>query len=166
MEGIVTFYADQDEWYHAYENDAIVISNIMGYKKYQRFNGYEAIGFPRLYLKKVTKALSQYNIGYALNDEIITKYNNSKYTECLNTEYVNIHYISDEVKNYITQTIIKGSFTIQFNDEEPITREIGVDINPDAKIIQFVLNNNEGDILEYYDDIVKILSKNLIIKNI
>lgn len=166
MNEIVTFYEDQEEWYHAYATDAVVISNIIGYKLYLRYNGFIAIGFPKEYLKKVTSALAHYNIGYAIDNEIITKYENSKYIECLKSEYVKNDYVFYETSKYITKTIIKGTFTIQFNEEEPISREIGVDIDPDAKIIEFVANNNEGDILEYGEDIVKIISKNLKTENI
>ena len=167
MEGIVTFYADQIDWFHAYNDDAIVISNIIGYKLFERFNGMIAIGFPREYLKKVTNALKHYNIGYSIFDDgIIIKYPNSKYKERLDSDFVNKNYVFYNLTNYVTKNIIKGSFTIQYNDEEPITREVGVSINPKAKIVEFVAKNEIGNSYEYGDDIIKIISKNLDIETI
>ena len=84
MEGIVTFYNDQEGWLHAYNDDAVVISNIIGYKLYERFNGLNAIGFPKEYLSKVINALKYYSIGYSIfDDDIKIVYPDSQYNECL-----------------------------------------------------------------------------------
>lgn len=169
MKGIVTFFDDQVGWLHAYNEDAIVISNIVGYKKYDRFNGMLAIGFPRQCLRKVAYALAYYNIGYSIDGiGVLKEYPNSKYNECLDINYVNKHHVFDEIADYITKIVITGEFTIQYNDEEPITMKIGVDINPEAKIVEFVANNEIGESHQFGEDedIVKIINKNLEIKRI
>lgn len=166
MKEIVTFYADQEGWLHAYGTDAVVISNIVGYQLYNRYTGDIAIGFPIESLKKVTNALSYYKIGYAIEDVIIEKYNNSEYLQCLKSEYVKEHKVFSETKKYITKTEISGTFTIQYNDEEPITRTIGKDINPEAKIVEIVARNDEGTIVDIEEDKVRIIKKLLTIKNV
>ena len=170
MEGIVTFYNDQEGWYHAYNNDAIVVSNILGYtlfERYNQYNGKVAIGFEKQYLHKVTDALMYYNIGYSIYDDDITiEYANSKYNECLNSDYVKADRVFNNINNYITRNIITGIFTIQYNDEKPISREIGVNINPKADIINIVANGEVGNSYQYGEDMVKIISKDLAIETI
>ena len=172
MEGIVTFYNDQEGWYHAYNNDAIVVSNILGYKLFERYNQYNgkvAIGFEKQYLRKVTKALMYHNIGYSIYDYDITiEYANSKYNKFLNSDYVKAdrNRVFNNINNYITRNIITGFFTIQYNDEKPISREIGVNINQKADIINIVANGEVGNSYQYGEDMVKIISKNLAIETI
>lgn len=166
MEGIVTFYDDQIDWYHAYEDDAIVISEILGYEIFVRYNGKQAIGFPRKYLRKVTSALSDYNIGYTIfGSDVIIDYPNSRYKVILEQELNKKQSASYVKTNFIIKEKLNGKFTIQYNDEEPLLFVIGENINPEAEIIKFVLKNNVG-IYNYGDDIVKIINKELEINKI
>lgn len=160
MEGIVNFYKDQPGWYHAYNDDAIVVSNILGYKLFERSGNKNAIGFPEKYFRKVTVNLRDYNIGYNI-DGIIIDYPNSKYNQCLKNEFTKYESYTSKKSNISKKDIISGNFTIQFNEEEPIELEIGVNINSEAPIVKFVSKNAIDCYYEYGDDIVKIISKDI-----
>ena len=165
MEGVVSFYNDQVGWYHAYNNDAVVVSHVMGYQLFKRNGNEYAIGFPEEYLKKVTKNLSFYNIGFNINGEII-KYANSRYDECLKKDFSQMFTDCKLPCNSIVKEVIRGKFIIQYNDEEPIEKEIGINVNEDADIVKFVANNDVGNCYKYGDDIVKIISKSIKIDKI
>ncbi len=165
MEGVVTFYDDQLEWFHAYDNDAVVISKIKGFTLYERFSKgikKKAIGFPKEMIRSVIEDLKIYNIGYRYDGyDIVIEYPNSKYKEVLENIWIdNYSPTARKIKKYI----MTGAFTIQYNDEEPISKEIGVNIDPKAEIIQFVAENEAGKSYKYGDDVVTIISKNIKLK--
>ena len=163
MEGIVTFYNDQEGWYHAYNNDAIVVSNILGYRLFERhnkYNGKVAIGFEKQYFSKVKDALRHYNIGYSIYDDDITiEYANSKYNECLDEEFVKPYSTEGNIIKSLKAYRLKGSFTIQYNDESPITLKFDNNSKPYPKIVNYVVDNEVGQEIHIEEDVLKILSK-------
>lgn len=162
MEGIVTFYNDQEGWYHAYNNDAIVVSNILGYtlfERYNQYNGKVAIGFEKQYLHKVTNALMYYNIGYSIYDDGITiEYDDSKYNDCLDADFVKSYRTANNTITQLKPYRLKGSLTIQFNDESPITIEFE-NSKPYPEIVNFVIENEIGQEIQIGEDVLKIVSK-------
>lgn len=166
MKDIVMFYDDEDGWYHAYCDDAIVISKIMGYQLYS-WNCMDTIGFPKKYLRKVTENLGFEKIGYTIyGTDVEFRYSNSKYQEWLKKEIKPNDFSFDEdFKPTPTRKVYSGSFTVQFNDEEFIERKIGVDINRETELVNFVINNDVGS-YKYGDDTLKILKKNIEVKEI
>ena len=118
MDGLVNFYEDQVGWYHAYNDDALVVAHVLGYQLYER-NGHEhAIGFPIEVLKKVAKYLSYYNIGYNINNINIIEYPNSQYDECLKNDFHRKYVCDDLPIKRSKKEVIRGKFVIQYNDEE------------------------------------------------
>ena len=165
MDGVVNFYEDQVGWYHAYNDDALVVAHVLGYQLYER-NGHEhAIGFPIEVLKKVAKYLSYYNIGYNINNINIIEYPNSQYDECLKNDFHRKYVCDDLPIKRSKKEVIRGKFVIQYNDEELLEKEIGVNINGEAPIVKFVAENDIGT-YNYANEIVKIISKNIEIDEI
>ncbi len=166
MEGVVNLYNDQVDWYHAYGNDAKVISNIIGYKLYKIKDAIPAVGFPTYVLDKVAYRLKIHDISYGINGRIVYNCPNSEYNKFLNkkvtqqTFFYDYGPTIDNIKLYKEITI--GTFTIKYNDEDSEqSYEIGQNINPEAGIINFVEKHSIGDIDEYNDYKIQIINKDL-----
>ena len=160
MNNIVKIYNDECGWYHVYDNDAKVVSNIFGYKLYKRNNDRNAVGFPCVVLDKIKNKLEKYKIGYSINGKVIIEFPSSNYETFLNKR------VNDNMVYYtypskiLYKDIIVGKFTIKYSDEElERNYEIGEDINPEAGIIKFVNEHSLGYSGLYNNFIVQIINK-------
>lgn len=156
MNDYVTIINDQKKWFHAYNEDAIVLHSINGNRIVTCSDGNKMVGFPVESLDKVINKLRNNNIDYKINDDEIYKNKNNNYIKKL-SQY-NSKYMDKVIEN------IEGRFTVQFNSENPETIEIN-EKNKKAEIIKTVLSNDEGSKIKINDEEVTILEKKINFKN-
>ena len=151
MGDFVKIINDQIGWYHVYEYDADILHTLTGYFKYKR-NGKDTIGFPIEQIHNVIRKLNIYKINYKIDDDEIISFCNNQY---------NNYIYNNGIKK---EKVITGSFIIKFNNEIPEKYIIGENINHNAEIIDFVLNNDIGTSCERNEEIVSIIDKKLDVK--
>lgn len=156
MNDYVTIINDQEKWFHAYNEDAIVLHSINGNRIVPCSDGNEMVGFPVESLNKVISNLRNHNIDYKINDDEIYKNKNNNYIK--NLSQYNSEYMDKVIDN------IEGRFTVQFNNENPETIVIN-EINKNAEIIKTVLSNDAGSKIKINGEDVTILEKNINFKN-
>ena len=147
-------------WYHVYDDDAIVISNITQYKLFNDIKTEKlAVGFPDISIEKVISDLELYKINYILiyDDNILHDFGeNNAYDK-----FVEGNVILPGMEHIRSDRIAEGSFVVQYNNEPEETYTIGENISQDAKLVVEAIKHDIGDIFDIGDDKVRIVSKNI-----
>lgn len=159
MNNIVNIIGE-GSFYSVYDDDAYIISNIMGYKLINIGHDRVKTGFPVHNLKRVLSFLNKNQISYTIKNEGISKDfgTNNKYNYAVKRDLpVESIYHKQLPKTYT------GSFCIQFLDEiEKEVYNIGENIKSDAEIVKKVYENDIGKTVTLNSGIqFKIISKNI-----
>lgn len=159
MNNIVNIIGEGN-FYSVYDDDAYIISNIMGYKLINIGHDRVKTGFPVHNLKRVLSFLNKNQISYTIKNEGISKDfgPNNKYNYAIKRDLpVESIYHKQPPKTYT------GSFCIQFLDEiEKEVYNIGENIKSDAEIVKKVYENDIGKTVTLNSGIqFRIISKNI-----
>ena len=152
MNDYVTIVNDELGWYHAYNDDAKCINKLTNYIITKDIEGRYRVGFPLISINKVKRLLRKYGIDYKVDNEEIYRNEHNNYK----------NYSNYDKEELIDMDSFKGTFTIQFNDEEPMSFDIGNNINPYADIVRFVIFNEVGTSCEKNNEIVTIIDKKIV----
>ena len=147
-------------WYKCYGNDAKVISFITNYKLFEDIRtGIPSVGFPESSLTKVTNYLRLNKINYILvNDDkeidfgIENNYNRFLFND-LPFSYV--------IEGQTIQKKPKGSFVVQYEEEEPEEFIINENIRDDAELTNKVATAKINDIIVINEYKIKIIDKKI-----
>lgn len=151
-------------WFHAYDDDAKVVSFITNFKLYEDYQKLcPTVGFPYDSLTKVEGLLRENKINYVLLNHT------NKFIDYKEENNYDKFLFNDLPYSYVVAgTKVKrklyGDFTVQF-DEEPEKFVIGKNINQNAEIIEFVLNHQVNDKFIINDHECTLLEKNLSFNN-
>lgn len=146
-------------FYNVYDDDAYVISNIMGYKLTD-LNGLISTGFPSHLLKEVLTFLDKNKISYIVDGKIKDYGKINQFRKFVKK---NIPINSTTTPPIIKKKHIVGDFSVSFLEENEIEKfKIDENISADAEIVKIVYNNDVGSINTLKSgNQFKIISKNL-----
>lgn len=146
MNDTVTLY-HLGSWYHCYNDDADVVSNLTGYKVFiDKVAKRQTIGFPERSINKVISKLRINNVSFLSDND------SEQYGERNN--YRNMLRCHSQK--------LTGSFTVKYEGVKEIEEfTIGDNISEDAELTIRVDKANTGDIIEFNDNKVFIIDKKM-----